>query len=93
MHVLGQSALDLLQVFDDARARPVEIRAVLEDDEDIRIAEHRLRAHGLDMRRSQQAGDDRIGHLVFDDVGRLARPIRVDDHLTSEMSGSASSGT
>src|SRR5258708_8708633 len=33
------------------------------------------------MRRSQQAGDDGIGHLVFDDVGRLACPTRMNDHL------------
>ena len=30
MHVLRQTPADLLQVFDDTRARPVEIRAVLE---------------------------------------------------------------
>ena len=51
------------------------------DHEDIGIAKHRLRAHGLHMRRGEQAGDDRIGHLVFDDVGRLACPACVNDHL------------
>jgi hypothetical protein len=29
VHVLRQTPADLLQVFDDTRARPVEIRAVL----------------------------------------------------------------
>ena len=33
------------------------------------------------MRRGQQTGHDRIGHLVFDDIGRLACPARMNDHL------------
>ncbi len=81
MHVCWQAPCDLLQILQDARARPIEIRSVLEDDEDVGIAEHRLRAHCFDMRRGQQSRDDRIGNLVLDDVGWLTCPRRVDDDL------------
>src|SRR5271163_2790659 len=60
MYVLRQTPADLLQVFDDTRARPVEVRAVLKNYIDVRIAQHGLRANGLDMRGSEQAGDDWI---------------------------------
>ena len=33
------------------------------------------------MRRGEHRGDDRIGHLILDDIGRLAHPFGVDDHL------------
>ena len=81
MHVLRQSPADLLKILDDARARPVQIRPVLENDEDVGIAEHGLCPNGFDVRRGQQAGDDRIGDLIFDDIGRFTIPSGVDDHL------------
>ena len=81
MHVLGQPPADLLQIFNDTRTRPVEISAILENYVDIGVPEHRLSANCFHMRRSQQAGDDRIGHLVFDHVGRFTGPGRVDDDL------------
>ena len=55
--------------------------AVLKDDEDVGIAEHGLCAHGLNVRCCEKCRDDRIGDLVFDDVGGLARPRRMNDHL------------
>jgi hypothetical protein len=58
MHRLRQPSADLLEIFEHARARPVKIGSVLEDHIDVGIAEHRLGAHRLDMRRRQQAGDD-----------------------------------
>ena len=33
------------------------------------------------LRRGQQRGHDRVSDLVLDDVGRLAIPIRMNDHL------------
>ena len=81
MHVGRQLARNLLQVFGHARARPVEVRAILKDHEDVRIAEHGLRAHTLDARRRQQRRDDGIGDLILNHIGRLAGPFRVDDDL------------
>src|SRR6185437_17065668 len=51
MHLRGQSAADLLQVFENAGARPVEVCAVLKDNIDVGIAKHALRANGFHMRR------------------------------------------
>ena len=46
----GQARLHLVQVFEHARARPVRIGAVVEQDVDERIAEHRIAAHRLRAR-------------------------------------------
>src|SRR5882724_4217457 len=81
MYVLRQTSADLLQVFDDARTRPIEVRTVLENYIDVGITQHGLRAHSFNMRGSQQTGDDGIGHLIFDDIGWLACPLSMNDHL------------
>ena len=47
MHVRGQTSGDLLQVLGHARPRPVEVGAILKDDEDIGVAEHGLGANVL----------------------------------------------
>ena len=66
----GNAAAEALNIFKDPRARPVEISAVLEDDKDVGITKHGLRANGFHMRSGKQCGDDRIRDLVFNDVGR-----------------------
>jgi len=38
---------DLLHVFEDPRARPIEIGSIFEDDEHVGVAEHGLRSHRL----------------------------------------------
>ena len=81
IHALGQRAADGVEIFDHARSRPIDIRPVLEDDVNERFAEHRLAAHELDVGRGDEAGGNRIGDLVLDEVGRAAVPIRVNDHL------------
>ena len=81
MHILRQTSADLLQVFDNTRTRPVKVGAVLKHHIDVGVAEHGLCAHGLHMRRGEKTGHDRIGHLIFDDIGRLSFPGCVDDHL------------
>ncbi len=81
MYVRGQPSGDLLQIFGHARPRPVEVGAVLKDDEDIGVAEHGLGAHVLHVRSREQSGHDRVGDLVFNHIRRLTGPLRVNDHL------------
>ena len=81
MHILWQAAADLLKIFDYARTRPIRIGSIFEDDKDIGVSKHCLRAHRLHVRRSQEASDNRISDLIFDDIRRLAFPTRMDDDL------------
>ena len=81
MNALGQAARDLLKVLEHTGARPVKVGSVLEHDEDIGVAKHGLCAYSLDVRRGEQGGHDWICYLVLDNVGRLARPWGVDNHL------------
>jgi hypothetical protein len=81
MHVGGQAASNRLQILDNSRASPVDVRAVFRDDENVGIVKHRLGTDGLHVWRGEQGGDDWIGDLVFDDVRRLAFPIRVNNDL------------
>ena len=76
-----QPRLHLVQVFEHARARPVGIGAVLEQDVDEGIAEERIAAHCLRARHRQHGGGERIGDLVLDDLRRLARIGGADDDL------------
>ena len=80
LHVLGQARQNLREILERARARPVNIRAFLEDDVDVRVAEIGEAAHVLHLRRAEHRADDRVGDLVLQDV-RAAVPARVDDHL------------
>ena len=80
-HPRGQPAADALEVLEHAAAGPVEVGAVLEDDVDEGVAEHRLAAHVLDARCGDHRGDDRVGDLVFHCVGAPSRPIGEHDHL------------
>ncbi len=50
MDVRREPSLNLLHVFENPRARPIQIGSVFEDDEDVGIAKHGLRAHGFDVR-------------------------------------------
>ena len=43
----GQRSTHRVQIFDDPRARPVNVRAILEDHIDERLPKHRLAAHEL----------------------------------------------
>ena len=46
------------EVFERARARPVDIRAFVENDVDVGVAEVRKAAHVLHLRRAQHGGHD-----------------------------------
>ena len=78
---VGQARPDRVQVLEHARARPVEVGAFLEDDVHEGHPEHRLAAHGDDVRRAEQRGHDRIRDLVLDERRRASRPLGEDDDL------------
>jgi hypothetical protein len=78
---LGHAAGGEVQVFEHARARPVDVGAVLEDDVDEGRAEEGEAAHHLRLRHRQHGGGQRIGDLVLDHLRRLAGVFGVDDDL------------
>ncbi len=78
---LRQAAGSRAQIFEHARACPVDVGAVLEDHIHVGRAEHREAAHHLGARHRQHRGGERIGDLVLDHLWRLARVVGVDDHL------------
>ncbi len=80
LHPCGEARLDLRQVLEDARARPVDVGAVLEDDVDVREAEVREAPDRLHLRRAEKGRHDRIRDLVLEDV-RAPVPARIDDDL------------
>ena len=78
---LRQAAGSEVEVFQHARARPVDVGAVLENDVDERRAEEREAAHHLGFRHRQHGRGQRIGDLVFHHLRRLAGVLGVDDDL------------
>src|SRR5216683_2314323 len=78
---LRQASSELLNVFENTRARPVKICAVLKNYKHIGIAKHGLRSHGFHMRSGEQRCDNRIGELVLDYIGWPPGPRRVNDDL------------
>ena len=70
-----------VQVLEHARARPVDVRAFLEDDVDEGGAEEREAADVLRFRHREQGAGQRVGHLVLDHLGRLPRILGEHDHL------------
>ncbi len=80
-HIGRKAAGDRLQIFHNARTSPVNISSIFEHDEDVGVVKHGLRAHSFHLRRSQEGGDNGVGDLIFDDVGRFAFPVGVNDHL------------
>src|ERR1019366_7687930 len=79
MNAYWQPPLDLLQILDDTRPRPIQIRSIFEHDKNIGVAEHRLCSYGFDMRRRQEISDDGIGDLIFDDAGWHSHPRRMNN--------------
>ncbi len=80
-HACGKSLRRRIQIFEHARAGPVDIRAVFEDNVDERHAEEREPAHDFRSRHRQHRCRQRIGDLVLDDLRRLPRKLRIDDDL------------
>src|SRR5580700_322551 len=79
--VCGKPTGNRLQILHNPRTGPIDIGPVLKHHKDVGVIEHGLRAYRFHPRPSQQRSDDWIGDLIFDDVGWLAFPIGVNDHL------------
>ena len=76
-----QLALHAGEILKDARARPVDTGAVLEDDVDEARAEKGEAAHDVGARHAQQGGRQRKGDLVLDHLRGLPGVLGVDDDL------------
>ena len=76
-----QCRCHLAQVLEHPAARPVEISIVTEDDIDIGVAKKREATDYLCPRHRQHGCRQRVSHLIFDDLGCLARVARLDDDL------------
>src|SRR6266700_5863056 len=74
---LWQASAKLLNVFENPRTRPVQVRPVLKYDKHIGVAEHCLCTHGFHMRCSEQCRDNRIRDLILYDIWRAPRPRRM----------------
>jgi len=78
---LRQSFCCEVQVLQHAGACPIEVGPVVEHHVDEGHAEIRKPPHHLGMRHRQQRSGQRVGDLVLDHLGCLARILGVDDHL------------
>src|SRR6266700_8051300 len=78
---LWQASAKLLNVFEDPRTRPVQVRPVLKHDKHIGVAEHGLSTHSFHMRSSEQGRNNRIRDLVLNDIWRASRPGRMHNNL------------
>src|SRR3546814_15776380 len=78
---LRQPALHLIEIFEHARARPVEIGAILEDDIDEAVTKEAVASNRPRAWPREHGGGERIGDLVPDDPRRLSRIVRPDDEI------------
>jgi hypothetical protein len=76
----GKTPRNLLQIFQHTRARPIQIGAVLENNEHVGIAEHGLGANRFHVWRGKQGRNDRVSNLILDDIGRFI-PRRMNNYL------------
>jgi hypothetical protein len=81
IHAFRERAADRVQIFDHARARPIDVGPVLKNHVDERLPEHRFAPNEFHFRRGDELGRNRIGDLVFDQVGGASFPVGVDNHL------------
>ena len=79
--VRGQGRRHLAQVLENPRARPVKVRAILEDDVDEGIVEERVPAYRGGPRNRQHCRGQRVGDLVLDHLRCLSGVGGLDDYL------------
>ncbi len=77
----GKPGRRAVQEFHDARPRPIDVGAVLEDHIDEGDAEEREAAYDLRFRHREHRRRQRIGDLILDHLRRLAGILGVDDDL------------
>ena len=70
-----------VELFEDAAAAPVELGAFLEDQIDIRVAEHREGADFLHPRHAEEGHGEGVGDLVLDILRGASGPFGEDDLL------------
>ena len=58
----------LVEIFEHTCARPVDVRAILEQHVDIGVTEERVAAHHLGPGHRQHGRGDRVGYLLLDDA-------------------------
>ena len=81
-HAVGQRGRRQgVEFFQKARAGPVELHVLVEDDVDRGKPEHGIGAHRLYAGHAQQRHGQGIGDLVLDILGGTAGPGREDDLL------------
>ena len=80
-HAARQPARRGVEIFEHARARPIDVGAVLEDHVDEGNAEIGEAAHHARLRHREHCRGQWIGDLILDHLRRLTRILRVDDDL------------
>ena len=76
-----QARLDLVEVLQHPRARPVKIGSVFKQDINERVAEKGIPPNRFGARHRKHGGGQRVSDLIFDNTGRLAGVRRADDDL------------
>src|SRR5437870_12495066 len=81
------SRRDLIEIFQDATSRPIDIGPVLKDDVNIGVTKIGKAAHKLDFGCGEHRRGNGLGHLILDDAGISAHPGGVNDHLNVRKIG------
>ena len=80
-HSIGKGGIHGAEAFQHPLACPVGIYIIFKNEVDKTHPEHRTRADILYTRQSLQIGDQRIGHLVFDQLRTAAHPFGKHNYL------------
>ena len=82
IHIGGNLIFDGLKILQHPASRPVDIRSLLENYVDEGTAEIGKPSDCLYLRGGKEGGRNRVGDLVFHQIGASARPFGVDDNLS-----------